>query len=40
MSRQLSKTFLAKQKSTIEEEQKKLTLQIEDLKKEDEEGEW
>ncbi|MCX6731087.1 MAG: TraR/DksA C4-type zinc finger protein [Candidatus Roizmanbacteria bacterium] len=35
MSKQLSKTFLAKQKNIIEEEQKKLTLQIEELKKED-----
>ncbi|MFZ2993164.1 MAG: TraR/DksA C4-type zinc finger protein [Microgenomates group bacterium] len=35
MSKQLSKTFLAKQKSTIEEEQKKLTLQIQNLKSED-----
>lgn len=35
MSNKLSKTFLAKQKSTIEEEQKKLLLQIEVLKEED-----
>jgi RNA polymerase-binding transcription factor DksA len=35
MSKQLSKTFLAKQKTVIEEEQKKLQLQIETLKTED-----
>lgn len=35
MSKQLSNTFLAKQKSIIEEEQKKLKLQIESLKQED-----
>lgn len=35
MSKPLSKTFLAKQKNIIEEEQKKLILQIEELKKED-----
>ena len=35
MSKQLSKTFLAKQKNTIEEEQKKLTQQIANLKTED-----
>ena len=35
MSKQLSKSFLTKQKSLIEEEQKKITLQIETLKKED-----
>jgi len=35
MSKQLSKTFLTNQKSIIEEEQKKLTLQIENLKTED-----
>jgi len=35
MSKQLSKSFLAKQKSLIEEERKKITIQIENLKKED-----
>ena len=35
MSKKLSSTFLTKQKSIIEEEQKKLLLQIENLKKED-----
>jgi DnaK suppressor protein len=35
MSKQLSKTFLTEQKKVIEEEQKKLLLQIETLKKED-----
>lgn len=35
MSKQLLKSFLTKQKSIMEEEQKKLTLQIEGLKKED-----
>lgn len=35
MSKQLSKTFLANQKTVIEEEQKKITLQIQNLKSED-----
>lgn len=35
MSKKLSKTFLANQKNVIEEEQKKLLLQIEVLKEED-----
>jgi RNA polymerase-binding transcription factor DksA len=35
MGNKLSKTFLAKQKAVIEEEQKKLLLQIEKLKEED-----
>jgi len=35
MSNKLSKTFLTKQKTIIEEEQKKLTLLIENLKTED-----
>jgi DnaK suppressor protein len=35
MLKKLSKTFLTEQKRIIEEEQKKLMLQIEDLKKED-----
>ena len=35
MSSKLSKTFLTKQKAVIEEEQKKLLLQIETLKEED-----
>jgi len=35
MSKQLPKMFLTKQKTVIEEEQKKLFLQIEALKKED-----
>ena len=35
MSKQMSKIFLTKQKTIIEEEQKKLLLQVETLKKED-----